>query len=146
MNKIIFHGRLGRDPELTTTPKGTSVCSFSIANTRHWKGDDGEAREDTTWLDCTAFGRTAEAITKHHRKGDPLLIEGRIQQDNWEDKQTGQKRTRHKAVVEAFTFVKPFADDGQPRAGKPTPPPPRATATTTPATTAAFDDDDEIPF
>lgn len=104
-NKAILAGNLTRDPELKYTPKGTAVCQFGLAINRHWTTESGERREEVTFLDCKAFGRQAEVLGQHLRKGAAVLVEGRIAQEEWDDKATGQKRRATRIVVEAFQFL-----------------------------------------
>lgn len=108
-NKVILGGRLVRDPELRYTPSQSAVCGFSIAVCRKFKVGD-EQREETAFIDCTAWGRTGEVINQHMKKGSPILLEGRIRQENWEDKQSGGKRSKLSVVVDGFQFVGPKGD------------------------------------
>jgi single-strand DNA-binding protein len=102
-NKVIMLGNLTRDPELRTTPKGTSVCSFSLALNRRYKTESGEDRDETTFVDIEAYGKQAELIGKYLSKGRPLMVEGRLKLDSWE--KNGEKRSRLKVVTENFQFV-----------------------------------------
>lgn len=103
-NKVILLGNLTRDPELRVTPKGTSVCQFSLAVNSSYKDKDGNAREEVTFVDIDCFGRQAELIAKHLNKGRPLLVEGRLKMDEWETKE-GEKRRKLKVVLDNFQFV-----------------------------------------
>lgn len=103
-NKWIGMGNLCRDPELRSTPNGTAVCKFSIAVNSNFTSKDGEKREEVTFVDCEAWAKTAEIIAKYFTKGKPILLEGRLKQDSWSDRD-GNKRTKLKAVVESFQFV-----------------------------------------
>ncbi len=102
-NKIILFGRLTRDPELTYLPSQTPVVEFGIATSRKFKGNDGQMREDTCFVDCRMYGKRAEVIQKYVHKGDPLLVEGRLTFDRWEA-QDGSKRSKHRVFVESFEF------------------------------------------
>lgn len=104
-NKVILMGNLSRDPELMQTKNGTSICRFSIAVNRSYNAQDGSSRDETCFVEMDSFGRTAENISKFFSKGRPILVEGRLRQDTWEDKQTGQKRSKLLVVVERFEFV-----------------------------------------
>ena len=104
-NKVILMGNFTRDPELRQTQSGTSVCRFSIAVNRSYNSQDGSTRDETCFVEVDSFGRTAENIAKFFSKGRPILIEGRLRQDSWEDKQTGQRRTKLLVVLERFEFV-----------------------------------------
>jgi single-strand DNA-binding protein len=104
-NRVILMGNLTRDPELRYTPKGTAVARIGMAINRSWKSETGEQREETTFVDIDAFGRQAETIAQYLKKGNPLLVEGRLRLDTWEDKQTNQKRSKLGVVLESFRFV-----------------------------------------
>ena len=104
-NKVILAGNLTRDPELRYTPKGTAIAKIGLAVNRVWTNEAGEKKEEVTFVDVDVFGRTAENVGQYMRKGRPILIEGRLKLDQWDDKQTGQKRSRMKVVAESFQFV-----------------------------------------
>jgi len=112
-NKVILLGNLTRDPELRYTPKGTAIVKLGMAINRTWKDDTGAAKEEVTFVDVDAFGRQAEVLAQYLRKGRPLFVEGRLRLDTWDDKQTGQKRSKLGVVLESFQFV----DSGGARAG-----------------------------
>lgn len=98
-------GNLTRDPELRQTQSGTSVCRFSIAVNRSYNGQDGNLREETCFIEVDSFGRTAENIGKYFSKGKPILLEGRLRQDTWDDKETGKSRSKLVVVLDRFEFV-----------------------------------------
>jgi len=104
-NKVILVGNLTRDPELRYTPKGTAVVRLGVAVNRTYRTESGELREETTFVDVDAFGRQAEVIAQYFRKGRPILVEGRLRLDQWEDKVTHQKRSQIRVVLESFSFV-----------------------------------------
>ncbi len=104
-NKVIIAGNLTRDPELRYTPKGTAVARFTLAVNRVWRTETGETKEEVSFIDVDAFGRQAENIGKYMKKGRPLLVEGRLKQDSWEDKTTQQKRSKLMVVLESFSFI-----------------------------------------
>lgn len=104
-NKVILAGRFSRDPELKFLPSGSALANFSLALNRTYKTDSGEQREEVCFIDITAFGKQAEVIAQHLRKGDPILVEGRLKTESWDDKQTGQKRTKMGVVLESFQFI-----------------------------------------
>ncbi|MGZ8899896.1 MAG: single-stranded DNA-binding protein [Limisphaerales bacterium] len=105
-NKVILAGNLTRDPELRYTPSGTAIAKFGLALNRKWKdSQSGEMREEVTFVDVDAFGKQAELIGQYLKKGQPLLVEGRLKMDSWEDKQTQQKKTRLGVVMEGMTFL-----------------------------------------
>jgi single-strand DNA-binding protein len=111
-NKVILVGNLTRDPELRYTPKGTAIAKFGLAVNRVWTNEAGEKKEEVTFVDIDVFGRTAENVAQYMRKGSPLLVEGRLRLDQWDDKQTGQKRSKLGVVGETIQFL------GSPRAGE----------------------------
>jgi len=104
-NKVILAGNLTRDPELRYTPKGTAIARLGIACNRKWKSESGEMKEEVTFVDVDAFGKTAEVIGQYLKKGRPILIEGRLRYDTWEDKQSGQKKSKLGVVLETFQFL-----------------------------------------
>jgi single-strand DNA-binding protein len=104
-NKVILAGNLTRDPELRYTPKGTAVCKIGLAMNRKWTAEDGQQREEVTFVDCDFFGAQAEAISQYKKKGHAVLVEGRLKLDQWDDKQTNQKRSKLGVVGEQCTFL-----------------------------------------
>ena len=98
-------GNLTRDPETRQTPNGSTVCKIGLAVNRKWKDASGEMREDVLFIDCDAFAHTANAIQKYTHKGDPIFVEGRLKLDQWDDKTTGEKRSRHGVVIESVQFL-----------------------------------------
>ena len=112
INHVVIAGRLGKDPELKQTPSGMKVASFSIATNRNWKDKNtGEKKEETEWVNCVAWGRTAEVIATYFKKGKEIYIEGRMQTRSWDDK-NGQKRYTTEVVVNTFQFVGSSNDAG----------------------------------
>lgn len=111
LNKVMLMGNLTRDPELRVTPKGTPICQFSLAINRSFKMESGETREEVTYADVEAWGKQGETIAKYCVKGRPLFVEGRLRLDTWEDKNTKEKKSRMKIVLEQFQFL----GDGQKR-------------------------------
>ena len=103
-NRVLLLGNLTRDPQLSYTPSQTAVVDFGIAVNRRWTSQDGNQREETCFVDCRAFGRTAENINKYCRKGRPLFIEGRLTYDTWTG-QDGTKRSKHRVTVLGFQFI-----------------------------------------
>ncbi|MBE34184.1 MAG: single-stranded DNA-binding protein [Opitutaceae bacterium] len=104
-NKVYLIGNLTRDPELRVTPKGTAICQFGLAVNRQFKDESGSVRDETTFVDIEAWGRQGETISKYCTKGRPLFVEGRLKFDQWEDKTSGQKRSKLKVVLEGFQFL-----------------------------------------
>jgi single-strand DNA-binding protein len=104
-NKVILAGNLTRDPELRYTPSGRAIAKFGLAINRNWITETGEKREEVTFIDVDAFGKEAENIGQYFKKGRPILFEGRLKLDQWDDKQTGQKRSKLGVVLERFSFI-----------------------------------------
>jgi single-strand DNA-binding protein len=104
-NRVILAGNLTRDPELRYTPKGTAIASFGMAINRRWKSETGENKEEVTFVDIEAWGRQAEVVGQYMKKGKPFLVEGRLKLDQWEDKNTHQKQSKLKVVLESFSFI-----------------------------------------
>jgi len=103
-NKVILIGNLTRDPQLSYLPSQTPVVELGLAVNRRWRGQDGQQREDTCFVDCRAYGRQAETINQYMSKGQPMLVEGRLQFDQWEGKD-GTRRSKHRVIVERFQFL-----------------------------------------
>ncbi|MCD6339781.1 MAG: single-stranded DNA-binding protein [Verrucomicrobia bacterium] len=138
-NKVILAGNLTRDPELRYTPKGTAIARIGLAINRSFRTEAGETREETTFVDIDAFGRQAEIIGQYFRKGRPILVEGRLRLDQWEDKNTRQKQSKLRVVLESFSFL----DSGRAEAA-PGAPPPGPPSGPKPAEPSPMDD--EVPF
>lgn len=140
-NQVILIGNLTRDPELRVLPKGTSICQFGICVNREFKDESGQKREEATFVDCEAWAKTAETIAKYCTKGKLLLVCGRLKLDTWEDKQSGQKRSKLKVVLESFQFLggknEALNDGNSSPHSAPTP-------TSAPASTPV--DDQDVPF
>lgn len=103
-NRVILIGNLTRDPEMSFLPSQTAVTEIGLAVNRKWKDQQGEQREETCFIDCRAYGKQAETLTKYVKKGSPILIEGRLQLDSWEA-QDGTKRSKHRVIIERFQFL-----------------------------------------
>lgn len=105
LNKVMLMGTLTRDPEVKYLPKGTAVAQIGMAINREYKTDAGEKREEVTFVDVEFFGRTAEVVGEYLKKGRPVFVEGRLKLDTWDDKQTGQKRSKLKVMGEKVEFL-----------------------------------------
>jgi single-strand DNA-binding protein len=148
-NKVILLGNLTRDPEVRYTPKGSAVCDLGLAVNRVYTLDNGEKREEVTYVDIVLWSRLAEIAGEYLKKGRPVFIEGRLQLDTWDDKQSGQKRSKLRVIGESMQLLgsRPSSgsaaeaevEDRQSQGGKPSPPPPKSTA-------PAGSDEDDIPF
>jgi single-strand DNA-binding protein len=149
-NKVILLGNLTRDPEVRYTPKGSAVCDLGLAVNRSYTLDNGEKREEVTYVDVVLWARLAEIAGEYLKKGRPVFIEGRLQLDTWDDKQSGQKRSKMRVIGETMQLLgsRPSGggggsaeggeEDRAAKSGKPAAPP-KAAAPAEP-------DDDEIPF
>jgi single-strand DNA-binding protein len=150
-NKVILLGNLTRDPEVRYTPKGSAVCDLGLAVNRAYTLDNGEKREEVTFVDVVLWARLAEIAGEYLKKGRPVFIEGRLQLDTWDDKTSGQKRSKLRVIGETMQLLgsrpggsgggggeggeeeRPARSSGKPAA------PPKAAAPAEP-------DEDEIPF
>jgi single-strand DNA-binding protein len=113
LNRVLLIGNLTRDPELRYTPKGTAVTEIGLAVNRIFSGEDGEKKEETTFVDVTLWARQAEIAGQYLKKGRPVFIEGRLQLDSWDDKQTGQKRSRLRVVAENLQLLGSRPPEGE---------------------------------
>ena len=130
-NKVILVGNLTRDPELRYTPSGKAIAKVGMAVNRTWTSESGEKKEEVTFVDVDIFGRTAENVSQYMRKGSSMLIDGRLRLDQWDDKQTGQKRSKLGVVAESVQFL------GSPRGAEGGAPGPAAAPRPRPASAAA---------
>ena len=105
LNKVFLIGNLTRDPELRVTPKGTAICQFGLAVNRQFKDESGQTRDETTFVDIEAWGKQGELVAKYLTKGSPAMVEGRLKFDQWEDKQTQQKRSKLKVVLDNVQYL-----------------------------------------
>ena len=114
LNKVLLAGNLTRDVELRHLGSGQAVAKIGLACNRRWKTPEGEQREETMFIDAEAWGKTAEFISQYFSKGRPIFIEGRLKLDQWEDKETKAKRTKHVIVIDNVQFVdsKPGGGNG----------------------------------
>jgi single-strand DNA-binding protein len=112
-NKVILMGNLTKDPNLSFLPSNTPVVEFSIATSRTFKKQDGTQGEETCFTDCQMFGKRAEVVNKYFKKGEPILVEGRLKLDQWQA-QDGSKRSRLRVFVENFEFVGGKKKESQP--------------------------------
>ncbi|MAD24986.1 MAG: single-stranded DNA-binding protein [Verrucomicrobiales bacterium] len=141
-NKVILMGNLTRDPELRYTPKGTAVAKLGLAVNRTWRNADGQQQDETTFVDVDAFGKQAETLGQYMQKGRPILVEGRLKLDQWEDKNTGQNRSKLGVILEKFSFVGGSQSGGSTNTPQSSAPPPTSDV-------PPFEDgpsDDDVPF
>ncbi len=153
LNRVLLIGNLTRDPDLRYTPKGTAVTEIGLAVSRIYSGEDGERKEETTFVDVTLWARLAEIAGQYLRKGRPVFIEGRLQLDTWDDKQTGQKRSKLRVVAENIQLLGSRQEGEPPASSSSASAPPRRTSGTAapPARSEPRDPDldaepDDIPF
>lgn len=138
LNKCLLGGRLVRDPELRFGTTGKAMGNFTIAINRKWQSESGDKKEDVAYLDCKAFGKTAETIVQYFRKGKQILVEARAATEAWEDKQTKEKRSAIRFVVDHFHFVGDKEADAAPAT--------QPYARRAPAVQPQLPDDTEPPF
>ena len=160
VNKVILIGNVTRDPEVKFTSKGSAVTDIGLAINRNYTLDNGEKREETTFVDVELWGRLVEIAGEYAKKGRPIYIEGRLRMDTWEDKASGQKRSRMKVVGENLQLLGSRTEGSAPRSSsgggsgggeqenyessaprRPTAPAPQRQAAPPPT-----DGDDDIPF
>lgn len=110
-NKVLLMGRLTRDVELKFTPGNQAVAKIGLAVNHRYKTKEGEAKEDVTFVDCEAWGKTAEVMNQYLAKGKPVFVEGRLKLDTWQDKD-GSNRSKMKVVIENFQFIDSRGGDG----------------------------------
>lgn len=120
-SKAIVAGNVTRDPELRTTTSGSQVCSFSIAVNRSYRGNDGNQQDQVSFIECIAWGKSGETIAQYVKKGSGLLVSGRLEQRSWDDKTSGQRRSRTEVVVDDFTFIGGNGNGGGAGAGNSAP-------------------------
>jgi single-strand DNA-binding protein len=154
LNKVMLIGNLTRDPELRYTPKGTAVADITLAINRVWNNEQNQKQEETVFVDITLWGRQAELAQQYLTKGRGAYIEGRLQMDTWDDKETGKKRSKLKVIGETLQFL----PDGRGAAGGGAPPsggqqgsrPPQQRSGPPQGGSAApaedFHEEDDIPF
>ena len=140
VNKVILVGRLGKDPEIRSTPGGTSVAKFSLATDDRYTDKNGEKQERTEWHNITAWGKLAEICGQYLKKGKLIYIEGKIRTDSWDDKETGQKRYRTEIVADTMQMLDRKGDEnsGGSYAG--------AARKGSSNTATQVEEDDEVPF
>jgi single-strand DNA-binding protein len=148
LNRVLLIGNLTRDPEVRYTPKGTAVADIGLAVNRSFTGEDGERREEVTFIDVTLWARQAEIAEQYLKKGRSVFIEGRLQMDSWDDKQTGQKRSKLKVVGENMQMLGSRADaeSGSPPSARPPRAQPAAPPSRPPKDPDLDAEPDDIPF
>jgi single-strand DNA-binding protein len=147
-NKVLLMGNLTRDVELKYTPGNQAVANLGIAVNRRYKTKDGELKEEVTFVDCEAWGYTAENLSKFFSKGRPIFVEGRLKLDQWQDKD-GSNRSKLRVIVESFEFVDSKGGEGGGNRGAAPAGKAQGAYTASPAPAAASHQplgDDDIPF
>ncbi|HAI12376.1 MAG TPA: single-stranded DNA-binding protein [Phycisphaerales bacterium] len=112
LNKVMLMGNLTRDPELRYLPSNMAVVGLGLAVNRRWRNQQGEQQEETTFVDCEAFGKTAELLNQYLKKGRPVYLEGRLKLDQWQDREGGN-RSKLKVIIENFQFIDSRGEGGQ---------------------------------
>jgi len=152
LNKVMLIGNLTRDPELRYTPSGKAVADISLAINRVWNNEQGQKQEDTIYVDVTLWGRQAELAQQYLSKGRSAYIEGRLQMDTWDDKETGKKRSKLKVVGDHLQFMSDGKGgagggsapaQGGPQAAQQRSGPPQGASAAPPN---EFQEEDDIPF
>ena len=145
-NKVILMGNLTRDPEVKYTSGGTAIAKLGMAINRTWTNKEGQKQEETTFVDVDAFGRQAEVIGQYLKKGRPVMIEGRLKLDQWDDKQTGQKRSKLGVTLEGFQFLDSRGEGGGGQGYQSDTPAAGASSASASAPAANIPEDDDVPF
>jgi single-strand DNA-binding protein len=143
INKVILVGRLGKDPEVRSTPSGQTVAKFSVATDEKFTDRNGEKQQRTEWHNIVAWGKLGEICGQYLRKGKLVFIEGRIQTDSWDDKESGQKKYRTDIVANEMKMLDKKGDDEGSGGGSYTG---SRKQSSSGASTAQMDDDEEVPF
>jgi len=143
INKVILVGRLGKDPEMRSTPSGQNVAKFTVATDERYTDKAGEKQERTEWHNIVAWGKLAEICGQYLRKGKLVYIEGSIRTDSWEDKESGQKKYRTEIVANTMKMLDRKGDEGSGSGGGYAP---RKTGTSSAPAPEVMDDDEEVPF
>jgi single-strand DNA-binding protein len=156
-NKVMLMGNLTRDPEVRYTPKGTAIANLGLAINETYTSSTGEQKEEVVFVDVEVWGRQAETAGQYLSKGRPVFIEGRLRFDQWDDKETGQKRSKLKVVGLRVQFLgspgkgAEFKEGGEERPARlanraPSRPAPAAPAADESSAPPAGEADDNIPF
>lgn len=148
LNKVMLIGNVTRDPEVKYTPKGSAVADIGLAINRNYTNQAGEKVEETVFVDVELWGRLAEIAGEYAKKGRPIFVEGRLRIDSWEDKQSGQKRSRLKVVGEGLQLLGSRQGGGGGEYEGGDAPPAKSFSKPAPSSRppAPSQDDDDIPF
>ena len=151
-NKVLLMGNMTRDPDIRVTPNNLTIAKFGLAVNRKYRTKEGEDREETTFVDIDAFGSQAEVIQKYCRRGTGIFVEGRLKLDQWQDKNSGDNRSKLGIILENFQFIGGRGESTGESSGNPyeanTPPSRKPENSSGPAASGGgeFEDDDEVPF
>ncbi len=145
-NKVMLMGNLTRDPEVRYTPKGTAVCTLGLAVNERYSTQSGETREEVVYVDIDVWGRQAETAGQYLAKGRPVFVEGRLRLDQWDDKESGQKRSRLKVVGQRVQFLGSPRQGAEFQEGAPSSGSEPAGSRPAPQESSNPNDDDNIPF
>ena len=146
INKVILVGRLGKDPEIRSTPNGTSVAKFTVATDEKFTDRNGEKQERTEWHNITAWGKLGEICGQYLRKGKLVYLEGSIRTDSWDDKETGQKKYRTEVVANTMKMLDRRGDEGGGGGGERGGYAPSRTSGKSAPATDVMEDDEDVPF
>lgn len=148
-NKVILMGNLTRDPEVKYTSGGTAIANISMAINRTWTNKDGQKQEETTFVEVEAWDRQAEVIGQYFKKGKPIMVEGRLKYDQWDDKETGQKRSKLRVRLDRFEFLDAGGGGGGGGGGyqsQSNAPAASGASGSSNAPAASLPEDDDVPF
>jgi single-strand DNA-binding protein len=145
VNKVILVGRLGKDPEIRSTPNGQTVAKFTVATDERYTDRNGEKQERTEWHNIVAWGKLAEICGQYLRKGKLIYIDGSIRTDSWDDKESGQKRYRTEIIANQMQMLDRRGDEGG-GGGSYTGGATRGTAKPASSGAEMMEDDEEVPF
>ena len=143
INRVILIGRLGKDPEIRSTPNGTTVAKCTLATDERFTDKSGEKQERTEWHNIVAWGKLAEICGQYLRKGKLIYIDGSIRYDTWDDKETGQKKYRTEIVAGTMKMLDRKGDESGASGGGGAYAGARKGGT---ATAPQVEEDDEVPF
>ena len=145
-NKVILMGNLTRDPEVKYTSGGTAIANISMAINRTWTNKDGQKQEETTFVEVEAWDRQAEVIGQYFKKGKPIMVEGRLKYDQWDDKETGQKRSKLRVRLDRFEFLDAGGGGGGGYQSQSNAPAASGASGSSNAPAASLPEDDDVPF
>jgi single-strand DNA-binding protein len=146
VNKVILVGRLGKDPEVRSTPSGTTVAKFSLATDERFTDRNGEKQERTEWHNIVAWGKLGEICGQYLKKGKLIYIDGSIRTDSWDDKESGQKKYRTEIIAQNMQMLDRRGDDESSGGSSSGSYAKKGAASSAGAAADVVEDDDEVPF